>query len=177
MNSRRNPIPSLLRMSLLPCLFALALPFLAGCGDQKPSPPADARARLHIATPPHGGTPVVLGDEDYQIEFVPDPPAGKLDAYILDGEMENFVRIAPPAFDVTAQLPGGQQVLHFVAVSNSATGETVGNTSQFQAQADWFKSTNRFDAVIQEINVEGTLFKSVVFNFPKGNAAHENSEK
>jgi hypothetical protein len=154
----------------------LVLLLAAGCGGHKSGPADDTRTHLHVATPPHGGTPVALGDEDYQIEFVLDAPAGKLEAYVLDGEMENFVRIAPASFDMTANLAGGREVLHFAAVANAATGETVGSTSQFEAQADWLKTTNRFDGVIQEINVEGTVFHSILFSFPKGSAADEQSK-
>lgn len=161
------------------CSYSIAVALLCvfGCGENKPAPPADTHAHLHVATPPHGGTPVVLGDGDYQIEFVRDVAEGRLVAYILDGEMENFVRIKPSSFEVAAKLPAGPKLLRFAAVANPATGETVGNTAQFEAQADWLKGTNSFDGVIQEINVEGTVFKAILFNFPKGTVAHEMLEK
>lgn len=144
-------------------LFALAAVLWTGCGKQQGNIPA---AHLHVAEPPHGGTPLALGD-DYQIEWVLDAPAGKLQAYVLDGEMENFVRIAPPSFDVTAKLPGREEILHFAAIANSATGEKVGSTSLFEAQADWLKTTNTFAAVLREINVQGTIYTNIAFNFPK----------
>ena len=115
---------------------------------------------------------MALGD-DYQIEWVLDASAGKLQAYVLDGEMENFVRIAPPSFDLTVKLPDRKEVLHFAAIANSATGEKVGSTSLFEAQADWLKTNKTFDAVLQEINVEGTLYTNIAFNFPKGNEEQE----
>ena len=87
----------------------------------------------------------------------------------LDGEMENYVRIAPPSFDLTVKLPRQEDVLHFMAIANNATGEKVGSTALFEAQADWLKTNNNFDAVLKEINVEGTVFTNVAFNFPKGN--------
>jgi len=110
---------------------------------------------------------VALSD-DYQIEWVLDPSAGKLQAYVLDGEMENFVRIAPRSFDLAVKLPDKKEILHFVAIANSATGEKVGSTSLFEAQADWLKTNKTFDAVLGEINVEGAGFTNVAFNFPKG---------
>lgn len=148
-------------------IFALALGLLVGCGNHQ-NHVSDKAPHLHVDTPPHGGTPVALGD-DYQIEWVLDAPAGRLQAYVLDGEMENFVRIAPPSFDLKAKLPVREEVLHFVAVANAATGEKVGSTCLFEAQADWLKATKTFDAVLPEINVEGTVFTNVAFNFPKGN--------
>jgi hypothetical protein len=142
--------------------FALASVLLTGCGQKS----GDIPAQLHVAVPPHGGTPMALGD-DYQIEWVLDAAAGKLQAYVMDGEMENFVRIAPPSFDVTAKLPDGEKVLHFAAIPNSATGEKVGSTSLFEAQADWLKTTKSFAAVVREINVQGTAFSNAAFTIPK----------
>jgi hypothetical protein len=157
---------------LLISLIALGTALLTGCGNEQRGTSENGPPHLHVDVPPHGGTSVTLGD-DYQIEWVLDAPAGQLQAYVLDGEMENFVRIAPPSFNVTAKLPDGEKVLHFVAMPNSATGEKVGNTSLFEAQADWLRTTKTFDAVIREISVEGTTFTNVAFNFPKGNTPDE----
>jgi hypothetical protein len=156
-------------------LLALAAVLGTGCGNRQ-SNSSDNGPHLHVDVPPHGGTPVALGD-DYQIEWVLDAPAGKLQAYILDGEMENFVRIAPPSFDVTAKLPGKEEVLHLVAIPNSATGEKVGSTSLFEAQADWLKTTKTFAAVLREINVKGTTFTNIAFTFPQANVPNEKAEK
>ena len=152
--------------TLLALTLAVTVTALAGCGERKEKASADA-PHLHVDVPPHGGTPVALGDE-YQIEWVLDASVGKLQAYILDGEMENFVRIAPPSFDLRAKLPDHEADLHFKAVANSATGEKVGSTSLFEAGADWLKTNKTFDAVLPEINVEGTVYTNIAFNFPKG---------
>jgi hypothetical protein len=160
---------------LLTILAAVAAVLWAGCGNRQSSPPAGG-PHLHVDVPPHGGTPVALGD-DYQIEWVLDAPGGKLQAYVLDGEMENFVRISPASFEVTAKLPDGRKVLHFTAIPNSATGEKVGSTSLFETQADWLKTTKTFDAVIHELDVKGTTFSNVAFNFPKGSAPDEKEAK
>ncbi|HXA80329.1 MAG TPA: hypothetical protein VNV14_03585, partial [Opitutaceae bacterium] len=58
---------------------------------------------LHKAQPPHGGTPVALG-ESYNFEFVLDPASGTLSAYLLDDEMEEFVRSNMTSFEVTAKV-------------------------------------------------------------------------
>jgi len=147
---------------------ALMSAWLAGCGDHKNQSSPNAPAQLHVDTPPHGGTPVALGD-DYRIEWVLDESAGKLQAYFLDGEMENFVRIAPPAFNLEVKLPDKKEVLHFEAIANSATGEKVGSTSLFEAQAAWLKTNKTFDALLPEIDVKGTAYTNIAFNFPKGN--------
>jgi len=147
-------------------ILALTVGLMAGCGHEKDRP-SDNASHLHVDTPPHGGTPVALGEE-YQIEWVLDSSAGKLQAYVLDGEMEKFVRIAAPSLDLTLKLPGHEETLHLAAIANTATGEKVGSTSQFEAQAEWLKSVKTFDALLKGINIEGTMFSNVAFSFPKG---------
>ncbi len=155
-----------------PLRLALALLLLAGfagCSKTEPAAAANAPVAKHEHHPPHGGTPVVLGDEVYHIELVLDAASGKLSAYILDGEMENFIRSAAPSFEVVATVAGQPQKLVFAPVANSATGEKIGDTSLFEAQADWLKTTKSFDAVLTKLEIRGTVFAGVGFNFPKGN--------
>jgi hypothetical protein len=118
---------------------------------------------------PHAGTPVVLGHEEYHLELVRDAATGKLAAYILDGEMEEFIRVKASAFDVEATVGGERRPLTFQAVANSATGETVGDTSCFEVQADWLRTTASFDATLAMLKIKNTTFLKVAFNFPKGN--------
>ena len=150
-------------------LLLVPVVLLAGCAKQSPGPAASAPPAKHVHHPPHGGTPVVLGEEIYHVELVLDAATGKLSAYILDGEMENFIRLAMPAFDMTAQVNGQSKVLTFHAVANPATGETVGDSSLFETQAEWLKTTRTFDAVIPGLAIRGTTFTGVTFNFPGGN--------
>ncbi len=126
-------------------------------------------AAKHEHKAPHGGTPVVLGAEVYHLELVRDPAAGRLTAYVLDGEMENFIRVKAPSFTVAVGGGAAKRTLTFRAIANSATGETVGDTSQFEAEADWLKSEGSFDATLAALEIRGTKFENVAFNFPKGN--------
>lgn len=128
-------------------------------------------AHGHEHRPPHGGAAVVLGEEFAHLEFVRDPDTGRLSAYVFDGELENFIRIAQPSIEVVATVDGAAHPLSLVAVANPATGETVGDTSQFEAQADWLKTVGVFDAVVNSVTVRGTTFRAVGFNFPRGNEA------
>ena len=150
-------------------LLALALAAgLAACSEKAVPLPAGAPVAKHEHHPPHGGTPVVLGAELYHLELVLDSATGRLSAYVLDGEMENFMRITAPSLEITvAGQPSRTLVLSPVA--NPATGETVGSTSLFEVQADWLKSTPTFDAVLTRIEVRGSVFTATAFNFPKGN--------
>jgi hypothetical protein len=149
-------------------LVATALAF-AGCGQNPPAASPSAKPAKHEHKPPHGGTPVALGEEIYHLELVRDATTGTLQAYVLDGEMENFIRSAAPSFEIVATVNGAPQTLVLKAVANSATGETVGDTSLFEAQADWLRSTGNFDATLKSLPIRGTTFSEVKFNFPKGN--------
>ena len=157
----------------LPRLAAVAALLLAtACTKRDPHAGHDHAAATpaqHEHQAPHGGTPVVLGREAYHLELVRDAATGKLSAYLLDGEMENFVRVAAPAFEITATVAGTKQALTLTAVANPATGEKIGDTSLFEAQADWLKTTPAFDATLTTLTIRGTTFAAVPFNFPKGN--------
>jgi len=147
-------------MKLFLGIILIAVLALSGCAKKE-------QVGLHKDQPPHGGTPVALGD-NYHIEFVLDPASGTLSAYILDDEMEEFVRSAMPSFEVMVKVGGAEQPLVFKPVANPATGETVGDTALFTAQAGWLKTTKTFDAVIKSVTLDGTTFTNVAFNFPKG---------
>lgn len=141
----------------------------AACSRKAEVTAASAQPAKHEHHPPHGGTPVVLGDEVYHIELVLDADAGKIQAFVLDGELENFIRSSAPSFEVVATVKGEPRTLTFMPVANPATGETAGDTALFEAQADWLKTTRDFDAVLKTINVRGTVFSDVKFNYPRGN--------
>lgn len=127
----------------------------------------------HHHTAPHGGTLVEIGDHQFNLEFVRDPAAGTLTAYVLDGHAENFVRISAPIIPVMATVGGTSMPLALKATANAATGETVGETSQFVAQADWLKTTEKFDVAIPALEIRGAKFAEVKFNFPKGSDDHD----
>ena len=150
-------------MKLLP---SLALAFgllLAGCSKS----PDSASSGGHVHTAPHGGTLFEIGEHAYNLELVRDKSAGKLTAYLLDGHAENFVRIAAPAIELIAIAEGQRRPLTLRAVANSATGETVGNTSQFEAQADWLKNVDEFAGTIGSIEIKGTTFNNVAIHLRK----------
>ena len=156
-------------MKILARCAVVGLLSLALSACTKTPPPAANPPAKHEHHAPHGGTAVVLGNESCHLELVLDAPAGRLTAYVLDGELENFIRVKAPAFEVVATIGGEKRPLTFRATGNPATGETAGDTAQFEAQADWLKTTPAFDAVLSSLAVRGTTFTAVGFNFPKGN--------
>lgn len=154
---------------LIALLLIAPLGLIVGCGKPDSGTAAAKPPPKHEHKPPHGGTPVVLGDEVYHVELVLDPASGRLQAFVFDGELENFIRSSVPSLEIDASVNGTAQVLVLHAVANPATGETVGDTSLFEGQADWLKRTKEFDATLKSITIRGTTFTDVKFNFPKGN--------
>jgi hypothetical protein len=142
---------------------------LAGCNDQPAPKTAGAPPPKHEHKPPHGGTPVELGKEEFHVELVRDAAAGRLTAYVMDGELENFVRIAEPTLAIAVKGPGGATNLVLRAVANPATGETVGDTAQFDGDAAWLRERAVFDAAFPLLKIRGRAYTNVDFNFPRGN--------
>ncbi len=128
---------------------------LAGSAQDRPKP--------HQARPPHGGTAVVLGDEQFQLELVREPASGTLKVYVLDGELEDFVRIGAKVLELQVQRPGRNETLKLVPVADAATGETVGDTCLFQTRADWLKQVDHFSGTIKALVIQDQTFKSVPF--------------
>lgn len=154
---------------------ALLLALVAGCAKNSSrdavaaGPAENVPVAKHEHHPPHGGTPVVLGAEAAHVELVVDATAGRIQAYVLDGELENFIRVAAPKLEIVARLADGPRTLELSPVANSATGETVGDTSLFQAEAEWLRTTPRFEAKLVAITVRGVDYRDVAFAFPEGN--------
>src|SRR5476649_1310617 len=132
-------------LSPVSCLLFCALALLPGCAKKEsaaaPPPPPDQ--------PPHGGTVIEFNHGIYRLELVLDADTGKLTAYVLDSEMEEYIRAGAPSFEITAKVGGKDEPLVFQPVANPATGETLTATSQYEAQADWLKTTKQFDAVLK----------------------------
>lgn len=160
-----------MKSCLLSAIAVFFCAVVAGCA-KKDAPAGHDHAAApakHEHHAPHDGTAIVLGKEEYHLELVLDAAAGKLTAYVLDGELENFIRVKAPAFEVVATVGAEKKTLTFQAVANPATGETVGDTSQFEAQANWLKTTKTFDAELAALKIRNATFLHVAFNFPKGN--------
>lgn len=127
---------------------------------------AFAKEAHHAHVAPHGGTLVELGEHQFALEFVRDAAAGTLTAYVLDAHVENFVRLPAKFIAVTIDVKGRAESLSLAAVANELSGETVGDTSQFTASADWLKREGEFAGKIAALEVRGTVFKDVAFTFP-----------
>ena len=124
----------------------------------------------HHHTAPHGGTLVELGDHQFNLELVRDGTTGTLTLYVLDAHAENFVRVALREIPLLATVDGMPRPLSLAATANTATGETVGDTSQFSGQAEWLKTAEKFGVKIPALEIRGAAFADVTFTFPEGSA-------
>ena len=136
----------------------LILPF-TGCSKSEPVAPTSA----HVHHAPHGGLLVELGEHAYNLELVRDPAAGRLTAYVLDAHAENFIRLKAPSFDAVVTIAREPHPVAFKAIANPATGETVGDTAQFEAEADWLKTTAPLDVSIASLEIRESRFPGVAF--------------
>lgn len=140
--------------------------FLAACAATVVTfaKPDEHAHHHHVA--PHGGTLVELGEHQFALEFVRDAEAGTLTLYVLDAHAENFVRLPAKTVEVAFDVKGRTEKLTLAAVANELSGETVGDTSQFTAQADWLKRDGEFAGKIATLEIRSTVFKAVAFTFP-----------
>jgi hypothetical protein len=144
----------------------LAIAFGA-CSDR--SDPARVIKAKHEYHAPHGGTIVRLGREEYHLEFVRDTAAGKLTVYVLDSNAQLAVRTRETSLELVATIGAEKRPLALQAVPDATAGETIGDASRFEAQADWLKTTGRFDAELARIKIRNLTFLRVPFHFPRGN--------
>lgn len=145
-----------------PHLLAIAALALGGCSKHD-----HGSHGSHVHAALHGGTLIEIGDHAYNLELVRDTATGKFTAYVLDSHAENFVRIAAPSLEVVAYSGGERRTLTLLPVANTATGETIGNTSQFEAEADWVKRGGELNGEIAAFEIRGTRFPTTAFNLPK----------
>jgi hypothetical protein len=148
-------------------LTAGALFIVTGC-NKSPQATAqkDDHGHDHPSGPPHGGTPVKVGEHDFHLELVNDPQAGKMLAFVMDDHMEHAESVPPTTFDLVAKMGGQEHRATFKAGEESTPPTT--NISVFSASADWFKTATNFDGVIPTITLKGETFTNVTFTFPKG---------
>ncbi|MGH7143091.1 MAG: hypothetical protein ACREJ2_03025 [Planctomycetota bacterium] len=165
------------------CAPAGRLALLAGLVLAAAAAASAAPLAAHEHHAPHHGTLVVLDDDFAHVEIVVDKKTGAITAYVLDGEAENSVRIKQKTLTIHASVPaapgGGTKEITVTlnAVASDLTGETVGDSSEFSGQADDFKGLDSWDGSIAAIDVNGSSFKDVKFNFPKGNEEAEEPPK
>jgi hypothetical protein len=147
-----------------------SLLFLAGCGDGGHGAGGGSAGGSggggHHHGSAHGGAAVELGEHQYQLDIANDPATGVLKAWVMDGHMDGFVRVPLKSFQIEVVAGTAMQTVTMNAQANTATGETVGDTSQFEGQAPWLKGLTNFSGSVPEIDVRGTVYRKVKFQYP-----------
>jgi hypothetical protein len=141
---------------------------VAGCNksSQTTAQKTGDHGHEHPSGPPHGGTPVKVGEHDFHLELVNDPQVGKMLAYVLDDHMEHAESVPPTTFDLIAIIAGREHRATFNPGEASTPSTT--NISVFSANADWLKTATNFEGVIPTITLKGETFTNVTFTYPKG---------
>ena len=159
-------------------LLIVSVMCMIGCGKSASNPTLaehshDHAAHSHHHEPPHGGTVIRLGDESFHMEWVKDLEAGIMRCFIMDGHLEKFIRITQVSFDVSVHPADGPRLQWtFHAAENRATGEQVGDTSEFHAQLSALPNKNTFEGNILAVHISGQQFDNVAFKYPEGNETH-----
>jgi hypothetical protein len=124
----------------------------------------------HVHAAPHGGTLVVLAEEFAHLEFVLDPAAARLTCYVLGPHAESAVRIEQETITVAIRFTdpdavGGvdSRTLVMAAKANALTGETVGDSSQFDATDPVLGRIEAFEGLLLDATVRGRRFQDVRF--------------
>jgi hypothetical protein len=157
MNHRRV-VRSLVLVATALGAFAL----LAGCGKKAThEPPEDQAGKGHVHAAKHGGVAVELGEHEYQIEFTVGETPGTIRAYIMDGHMEEFVRIEAATFAATAAVDGQTIPLVFAAVADPATGEKIGDSSLFEAKVAGLNAGAAVELKIPALLIKGRTYTNI----------------
>lgn len=143
---------------------AWAVAVLTGCGEHRHDPVAAGGGHHHGSI--HGGVAVELGEHQYQLDLVNDPATGRMKGWVMDGHMENFVRLPVKSFEISVVAAGSTQQVTLTAQANAGTGETVGDTSQFQGESAGLRGLTNFTGTLHELEIRGASFRQVRFEYP-----------
>lgn len=148
------------------CLFTYLL--FAGCSDQVPS----GGGGHHVHTAPHGGELYELGPHGSGFNFeLFLNENGNLNLYVLDAHAENFVRIKQTQIEIIFP-DSNRSSLSLEVIEDSATGETVGDSSRFQSPGS-IQDLLPIQGIIKEITVGSKTYSEQTISFSgnsKGNA-------
>ncbi|MCX7717412.1 MAG: hypothetical protein N2111_03280 [Candidatus Sumerlaeaceae bacterium] len=166
--------------SVAALLLACAVTHAAEAATGSNKPDASGRSHGHSHAAPHGGTLVSLGGCFAHVEFVVDSTAGRLTAYILDGNAERGVRVAQPELEASLSVedpkPASEStatlVLKLVAQTSVLTGEKPGDASEFAATADALKGARRVSGRLGPLSIKGQKFDGVEFQWPSQDKSH-----
>ena len=154
-------------------LFAILIAlFVLGCAEHQHDESCGSHGGLHVHEPLLGGQLMALGEHGsgYNLELLIDEN-NHFSVYILDAHAENFVRIDQESLQMNLSDENTTSlILH--AVTDSATGETVGNTSHFKTKGTVEKFLP-LNGIIEMIEIGSKQYSEIEFAFPKETHAQD----
>ena len=138
---------------------------VVGCTEHQHDESCESHGGLHVHEPLLGGQLMALGEHGsgYNLELLIDEK-NRLSVYILDAHAENFIRIEQGSLQVDLS-DGNKTSVILDAVADSATGETVGNTSHFQSKGT-VENLLPLKGLIQMIEIGSKQYSAIEFFFP-----------
>lgn len=118
---------------------------------------------------PHHGSLTMIGDHVAQVELLVDPEAGRLEAYILDGEAEAPLAADQTALDVEVTISGETEPLplKLVAVEEGKP------ESGYAVQHDKLKGVTALKATLASLKLSDKTHEKVAVEFDAKKAAEE----
>ena len=160
-------------MKTFQLLSVLLVLLTGGCDDHSHSLHKGGGGH-HVHTAPHGGELYELGPHGSGFNFeLFLNKQDKLSLYVLDAHAENFVRIEQTEITISMAEDNSTSLL-LKAVSDTATGETVGNTSHFQSEKP-VKELLPINGKIREIRIGSSSYKEETISF-SGNPKKDDHE-
>ena len=135
---------------------------LIGCSRPPGSPTPTATQHHHHAAP-HGESLIEVGEELAHLELLWKPDSGRLTLYVIDGECEQAIRLKQAQLEMVQ----AGQTYRLRAVANPLTGETVGDSSQFEGDLPGLRGQTRWNAKLKELKIAGQTFSDVSVEFPQ----------
>lgn len=121
---------------------------------------------------PHHGSLTMLGEHVAQIELVVDAEAGKVEAYILDGEAEKPLTVDQTDLELVVTLPEATEPITLKLTPADAAKQEDG----FVAQDDKLKGAKAFKATITSLKIKDQAHEKVAVEFDAKKAEEEAHE-
>lgn len=150
-------------MNLVRFYFLLTVCLLGACSEHQDHSAHAGGAHVH--QPLRGGTLLELGPHGsgHNLELLRNEK-DELEIFILDAHAENYIRIKQPKIELS--LNDRNHSLTLDAVPDSATGETVGNTSLFRSNQS-IANLLPLQGKIIAIQVGSKKYEQTAFSFSK----------
>ena len=146
-----------LRIIAVGCLLAAT-----GCGSDSGGHDHD-QDHVHVA--PRGGRLIELGNHDGNLEILLEADTGRVRMFVLGAHAEYPVRLTEERIQLTLTQPKALDV-ELVAVASELTGETVGDTSAFEAVVPELVGEKALAGKLGAFVYKGRTFRDTSIEFP-----------